>query len=230
MKTLSSSIEDYLRAIYELQVEQGHERVSTSALADVLDVTRASVSGMLKKLAAWDPKLLDYKRYHGVELTSAGKKIAAQVIRHHRLLELYLKEALGYSWDEVHAEAHRLEHVISEEFEERIAELLGHPQEDPHGAPIPDRDGNLPVREEIKLAELEVGKQAYISRISDKDPKLLRYLEQIGFIPHTRIEVTEKTPFSGLVHIRIVETDVSQALGDPVTEKIFVTSKAPNPK
>jgi DtxR family Mn-dependent transcriptional regulator len=230
MKKLSSSVEDYLKAIYELQLEQGHERVSTSTLADALDVTRASVTGMLKKLASWDPKLLNYERYHGVELTPAGEKIAAQVIRHHRLLELYLTEALGYSWDEVDAEAHRLEHVISEEFEERIAELLGHPQEDPHGAPIPDRDGNIPIREEIQLAELEIGQPAYISRISDKDPELLRYFEQLGFIPHTQIELIEKSLFSGLVQIRIAETGTVHALGLPVIEKICVTVITPDPK
>jgi DtxR family Mn-dependent transcriptional regulator len=227
MTTLSSAVEDYLKAIYEIQSESGVDRVSTSALADCLGVARASVTGMLKKLNQMDPKLVDYIRYQGVKLTPAGEKIALEVLRHHRLIELYLSEALGYSWDEVHHEADSLEHVISEEFEDRIAKLLGHPQVDPHGEPIPDRDGNIIQLDEIQLTQLEVNQPAYITRVSDHDPEMLRYLEELGFTLRTPIEVTEKAPFSGPLHIRLVGTDEVHALGRQVTDYVFVSLTLP---
>ena len=138
---LSHSIEDYLKAIYELQL--GGCTVSTSALARRLGFTSASVTGMLKKLAAQAAQLVKYRRHRGVVLTPTGEKIALEIIRHHRLIELYLMEALGYSWDEVHAEADKLEHVISESFEDRIATFLGDPDVDPHGEPIPTKEGYI---------------------------------------------------------------------------------------
>ena len=139
--TVSHAVEDYLKAIYELQIEHG--KVSTNALADQLKVAPASVTGMLKKLAEDRPRLVNYERHHGVVLTPAGEKIALEVIRHHRLIELYLHQALGYPLDQVDAEAEKLEHVISEDFEDRIAKWLGNPEIDPHGDPIPSKDGKI---------------------------------------------------------------------------------------
>lgn len=227
MTTFSSAVEDYLKAIYEIQTEGGQERVSTSALADCLGVARASVTGMLKKLNAMDPKLVDYMRYRGVKLIPAGEKIALEVLRHHRLIELYLSEALGYSWDKVHLEADSLEHVISEDLEDRIAIVLGDPQVDPHGAPIPDRDGNIIQREEIQLTQLEVNQQAYITRVSDHDPAMLRYLQELGLTLNAQIEVTEKAPFLGPLHIRLIGTGNFHALGRQVTDKVFVSLVLP---
>ena len=223
MKTLSPAVEDYLKAIYEIQSEGDQDRVSTSALADCLGVARASVTGMLKKLSTMDPKLVNYIRYRGVKLTPAGEKIALEVLRHHRLIELYLSEALGYSWDEVHQEADNLEHVISEDFEDRIATLLGHPQIDPHGSPIPDRDGKIRRREEVQLTQLGIHQPAHISRVSDHDPAMLRYLQELGLTLNAQIEVTEKTPFSGPLHIRLIGTEIVHALGRQVTDYVFVT-------
>ncbi|HEY42731.1 MAG TPA: metal-dependent transcriptional regulator [Anaerolineae bacterium] len=223
MTTLSPAVEDYLKAIYEIQSEGDQDRVSTSALADCLGVARASVTGMLKKLNAMDPKLVNYIRYRGVQLTPAGEKIALEVLRHHRLIELYLSEALGYSWDEVHQEADNLEHVISEDLEDRIATLLGHPQVDPHGAPIPDRDGNISRREEVQLTQLGIHQPAHISRVSDHDPAMLRYLQELGLTLNAQIEVTEKAPFSGPLHIRLIGTEIVHALGRQVADYIFVT-------
>jgi len=225
MKTLSSAVEDYLKAIFEIQGEEGQGRVSTSALAERLGVARASVTGMLKKLSAMDPQLVRYERYHGAKLTPAGEKIALEVIRHHRLIECYLMEALDYSWDEVHLEADRLEHVISEEFEDRIADMLGHPDIDPHGHPIPDRDGTVREQEGIPLTQLRVGQQAYISRVSDHDPALLRYLDQLGFTLHVKIEVIERGPFDGPMHVRRISSDAVHALGRQVTDHIIVSER-----
>ena len=227
MTTLSSAVEDYLKAIYEIRTEGGQDRVSTSSLAACLGVARASVTGMLKKLNAMDPKLVDYVRYRGVKLTPAGEKIALEVLRHHRLIELYLSEALGYSWDEVHLEADSLEHVISEDLEDRIAIRLGHPQVDPHGAPIPDRDGNIIQQEEIQLTQLGVNQSAYITRVSDHDPTMLRYLQELGLTLNAQIEVTEKAPFSGPLHIRLIGTDKVHVLGRQVTDYIFVSLALP---
>ena len=150
-KPLSSAVEDYLKAIFELG------EAKTQALADALEVSPASVTGMLKKLSALG--LIEYERYRGVTLTPAGRKIALETLRHHRLIETYLAEALGYPWHEVHDEAERLEHHISEDFEDRIAEVLGNPTHDPHGDPIPGRDGSLPQSLGRPLTELEVGQR-----------------------------------------------------------------------
>lgn len=227
MTTFSSAVEDYLKAIYEIQTEGNQDRVSTSTLADCLGVARASVTGMLKKLNTMDPKLVDYIRYRGVRLTPAGEKIALEVLRHHRLIELYLSEALGYSWDEVHMEADRLEHVISKDLEDRIALALNDPQIDPHGAPIPDRDGKIYQREEIQLTQLEVNQQAFVSRVSDHDPAMLRYLQELGLTLNARIEVIEKAPFSGPLHIRLIGKESIHALGRQVTDYVFVSPALP---
>lgn len=175
---ITPSMEDYLRAIYLLQ--QQHGEVTTSALSEQLGGFKpGSVTGMIKKLA--ELELVDYTPYQGVRLTAAGQKIALEVIRHHRLLELYLVQALGYSWDEVHEEADALEHYISEKLEARIAAHLGQPTFDPHGDPIPDEDGVLPLRSGTRLANLSAGDTARIVRVADQHAERLRYLADLAW-------------------------------------------------
>jgi DtxR family Mn-dependent transcriptional regulator len=210
--------EDYLKAIYKLQAEE--IPVRTTSIAEALEVEPGSVTGVIKRLG--ELKLVNYERYRGVTLTQAGEKVALEIIRHHRLLELYLMEALGYSWDEVDAEAEKLEHVISEQFEERIATLLGDPALDPHGSPIPTKDGEIHPHDDVPLSELEAGQQATVSRVNEDDPELLRYLAELGLRPQTPLQVVEVAPFGGTVHIMI--GDAKHALGPDVTSQIFVKS------
>lgn len=228
MRPLTPALEDYLRTIHDIAFETNNGQVSTSSIADRMGVTRASVTGMLQKMASMEPKLVKYKRYRGVELTEAGRRIALEVIRHHRLIEAYLSEALGYSWDEVHHEAHRLEHVISEDFEERIADALGHPSFDPHGHPIPDRDGVLPQREEFSLTDLSVGKRAYITRVQSQDAGFLRYLDQIGFKLYQELEVVERAAYSDQIYVRIVDKEETHPLDPSITDRIFVSYSLEN--
>lgn len=222
MRELSPAVEDYLKAIYEVGEESGGVPAGTAALADKLGVTRASVTGMLKKLAAGPERLVTYTRYRGVRLTPRGRAAALEVVRHHRLLEAYLTSALGFSWDEVHTEADHLEHVISEDLEERIATYLGHPAADPHGSPIPERDGTLPPRREARLSELEAGSEAVIARVSDRDPELLRYLDRLGLTPSARVRIEERGPFDGPLHIEVAASGARVALSRRVTDEIFV--------
>lgn len=182
---LTQSVEDYLKAIYDLTLDHG--RASTNQISQRMGVKPGSVTGMLKRLAANDPPLLDYHKHRGVALTPEGERVALELIRHHRLLELYLHERLGYTWDEVHAEADRLEHVISEDFEERIAQVLGDPLHDPHGDPIPTRDLQIKPDTWMRLADLRMGQQAIVQRVEDEDPQLLRYLLGIGLVPQAQI-------------------------------------------
>lgn len=217
---LTQSIEDYLKAIYELTLDQ--ERASTNEIAQRMGVTPASVTGMLKRLAANDPPLLDYHKHRGVALTPEGELVALELIRHHRLLELYLHERLGYSWDEVHEEADRLEHVISEEFEERIAQALGDPLIDPHGDPIPTRDLQMLPDAWERLSDLREGQQAIVQRVGDEDPKLLRYLHNIGLVPRSRLRVVDYSGFDGNLSLAIAGEDDLVVLGPRVTRQIFV--------
>src|SRR5690554_5002889 len=183
--SISQSVEDYLKTIYVLEEEGG--RATTTNIAEALSVSSASVTNMLKRLAVL--KLITHKSYRGAELTDAGKKIALEMIRHHRLLELYLKEMLGYSWDEVHDEAEKLEHVISEQFEDKIAELLNHPTVDPHGDPIPTKDGKMPKIKSRKLSSLEPGVECVVRRVKNQDSDILRKLERKGILPGVSLEV-----------------------------------------
>lgn len=217
---LSQAVEDYLKVIYEIQQERG--KVTTSALAEKLNVAPASVTGMLKKLAEFSPRLVNYERHHGVSLTPAGDKIALEVIRHHRLIESYLHTSLGYTWDKVDEEAEHLEHVISEEFEDRIAEALGHPQVDPHGDPIPAKNGHVAATIAPRLTDLEPGQRGRICRVRDDDPALLRYLGELGLRPDARVQVTDKSPFEGPIHVRVGEGGSPHALGRQVTDQIFI--------
>ncbi len=218
---ITHAIQDYLKAIYKIGATG--RTVSTNAIAERLAVSQASVTGMMKKLD--ELKLIRHTPYRGVELTEAGRKIALEVIRHHRLLELYLAEALGYSWDKVHDEAEQLEHVISEEFENRMAEVLGHPTTDPHGAPIPTKDGEVLERALTPLTEARAGQHVRIEQVSDSDPEMLRYLGALGIYPQVEIEVVKKAPFDGPLLVRLGNAE--HHLGQRVTDNIWVTI---NPK
>jgi DtxR family Mn-dependent transcriptional regulator len=221
MDKLSQPMEDYIKAIYLIQARAG-KGVSTTAIAAALSVTPASVTGMIKKLA--DLKLARHTPYQGVELTKAGEKIALEIVRHHRLLELYLHEALGYSWDEVHAEADALEHVISEAFEDRIAARLGNPSVDPHGDPIPAKDGTIARVDQQSLLELEPGQPARIARIGEQSTKALRYAADLGVRPQARITLIRAEPFGGSLRVKIGRAEKS--IGRELAAQIFVTKEA----
>ena len=195
----TSVIQDYLKAIYQFQEAEGN--VSTTALAKHLKIAPASVSGMIKKLFGMN--LVDYKRYYGVVLTVTGKKIALETLRHHRLVELYLAKAMGISWDRVHPEAEKWEHVLSEELEEKMDEMLGHPVADPHGAPIPPRRGNFHNQSKVNLAQLKRGHEGLIGGVSDEDPELLRYLGSMGLYPNVKFSVMDVAPYEGPVTIKV---------------------------
>ncbi len=213
----TQAVEDYLKAIYEIQHEHG--KVATTMLAGRLGVTPASVTGMIKKLA--DMQLVAYEPYQGMALTDAGLKIALEVIRHHRLIERFLTETLGLSWDQVHEEAHKIEHVLSEELEERMDALLGYPTTDPHGAPIPTQDGAVTERASTRLTDLEPGQSALVAEVSDHDSVLLRYLGRLGLYPSTRVSVVAVEPFDGPIIVRVGE--VEHALGRPAAGHVLVT-------
>ena len=198
----SSAVEDYAKAIYALQMRDD-QPVSTTALAERLGVTAASASGMVKRLG--ELGLATHRRYHGVLLTDAGMRVALEVIRHHRLLELYLVESLGVPWDRVHEEAEVLEHVLSEELEELIAAKLGDPTHDPHGDPIPSRELTIEEIRTESLESLEPGARGTFARISDSDPDMLRYLAERGIAPGGELEVVERQPFGGPVFVRFAD-------------------------
>jgi DtxR family Mn-dependent transcriptional regulator len=198
----SAAVEDYAKAIYLL--ESDHGVATTTALADRLTVRPASVVGMVRKLVALG--LVDHVPYRGVRLTDRGRAVALEVIRHHRLLELFLVESLGMGWDEVHAEADRLEHVLSEELEELIAAKLGNPTLDPHGDPIPGPDLTIAADTSRSLYELEPGEQARFTRVSDESPEMLRFLSERGIAPGATLELLERQPFDGPVYVRFGDT------------------------
>ena len=195
----SQAVQDYAKAIYALQRRAG-DAVSTTALADRLGVTAASASGMVKRLD--ELGLVEHEPYHGVWLTEDGRRVALEVMRHHRLLELYLVKSLGVPWDRVHQEAEVLEHVLSEELEELIAAKLGDPTHDPHGDPIPTRDLTIEEGSTTSLQALEVGDQGTFARVSDSDPEMLRFLAERGIAPGDELEVVEKQPFDGPLFVR----------------------------
>ncbi|NTV63642.1 MAG: metal-dependent transcriptional regulator [Oscillochloris sp.] len=196
---ITPAVEDYLKAIYMLQQQGG--AVTTSMLGDQRGFKPGSVTGMIKKLA--EMNLVQHTPYQGVQLTADGERIALEVIRHHRLLELYLVEALGYSWDEVHEEAEKLEHHISEKLEARIAAHLGNPHVDPHGDPIPTVEGRLPTSDDLRLADLMVGECARIMRVRDQSAERLRYLANLGLTPGRCVQIAGSAPFDGPISLRI---------------------------
>ena len=195
----SAAIEDYAKAIYALEVREG-EAVSTNALAERLGVTPASASGMVKRLG--ELGLVEHRPYRGVSLTDGGRRVALEVMRHHRLLELYLVESLGLPWDRVHDEAEVLEHVLSDELEALIAAKLGNPTRDPHGDPIPTDELTIEERSTLSLQSLDAGATGAFTRISDSDPDMLRFLADRGIAPGDELEVIEKQPFDGPLFVR----------------------------
>jgi len=197
----TESVDDYLKAILELSGPEA-ERVTSNALAHHLGIRAASVTGMLQKLAARKPPFVKYEKHHGVQLTATGKMRALEVLRHHRLLERFLHDFLDYSWDEVHDEAERLEHYISERLEDRIAAKLGDPETDPHGHLIPERNGAVPLRQEVMLSKWVCGMPAVISSVSDRDASALRELERLELRPGVAIILEDGTR-SGSVQVRI---------------------------
>jgi DtxR family transcriptional regulator, Mn-dependent transcriptional regulator len=191
-------VDDYLKAVLELSGPE-ELRVSSNALAEHLDVRAASVTGMLQKLAKQRPSFVKYEKHHGVLLTELGKRRALEILRHHRLLERFLHDVLDFSWDEVHDEAERLEHYISERLEDRIAAKLGDPDVDPHGHAIPERDGMVAVREEVALSKWPCGVPAVISSVSDRDPAALREMKRLGLVPGTGLVVDPGTRNASLL-------------------------------
>ena len=214
----SPSIEDYLKAVYKLEEREGSPPVSTGDVAQAMEVSPASASNMIKRLD--ELGFLTYEAYEGATLTDPGRTVALEVLRHHRLLELYLKEVMGFSWNEIHEEAEILEHHISERFESRIEEMLDHPERDPHGHPIPARDGsvdNLPTR---SLADLTEKDAALIDHIAGEDGELLDLLEQRGLLPGATVEVVETRPLDGLLVVAVDGDE--QVIGQPVAKKVVV--------
>src|SRR5450755_2499477 len=201
---LSPSVQDYAKAVYALET-RGGAAVSTNDLAARLGVTPASVSGMVRKLT--EVRIVEHEPYHGVRLTDRGRRAALEVLRHHRLLELFLAQELGMSWDHVHAEAEVLEHVLSEELEALIAARLGDPSVDPHGDPIPTPRFEIDERPTSSLHELAVGAAGRFVRVSDSDPEMLRYLAEHGITLDARLEVVDRQPFGGPVFVRFDERE-----------------------
>ena len=201
---LSPSVQDYAKAVYALET-RGGSAVSTNDLAARLGVTPASVSGMVHKLT--EVGIVEHEPYHGVRLTHEGRRVALEVLRHHRLLELFLAQELGMSWDRVHAEAEVLEHVLSEELEGLIAARLGDPAIDPHGDTIPTPEFEIDEGQTRSLDELPVGAAGRFVRVSDSDPEMLRYLAARGITLETRLEVVDRQPFGGPVFVRFGERE-----------------------
>jgi DtxR family transcriptional regulator, Mn-dependent transcriptional regulator len=216
--TNTEAVEDYSKAIYSLERRDGGP-VATSALAQELGVSPGTVTTMVKRLA--ELGLAEHEPYRGVELTPAGERVALEVIRHHRLLETYLSEALGMPWDRVHAEAEVLEHYISEDLERMISEKLGDPRRDPHGDPIPSADLAIASDETISLTELDAGASATFVRVSDRDSEMLRFLDQRGIRPGCELVVSGRDPFDGPLYVEVEGAD--HALGGRLAAAMRVT-------
>ena len=213
---ITKAMEDYLKAIYQMETEQG--AVTNTNLATALGVVPASVTGMLKKLAALD--LVAYTRYQGVTLTPHGREIALRMVRYHRLAERYLAEVLGLPWDQVHAEAEELEHALSERVVGRMDALMGSPVTDPHGESIPGPTGRMPERHDIPLSTLAAGEAATVARVKPTDPELLRYLGDLGIYPQVTLTVEAVAPFDGPVTVSVAGQ--RHAIGLAVAAQIFV--------
>lgn len=219
-ETLSQALQDYLKTIYKLTVRHG--RATTSQIAEALAVKPASVTGMIKKMAQVEPPLLEYEKHRGVTLTPQGEKAALKIVRHHRLLESFLHERLGYSWDEVHEEADRLEHVISEEMGRRIDEALGYPNRDPHGQQIPTPELELRPSLAIPMSDLRPGQHAVIQRVHDEDARLLRHLDGLGLRPQTEIAVLDYEPLDQILQLRVSGRDEPVVIGPQIAKQIYV--------
>lgn len=220
---ISQAIEDYVKTIYHLQ--QGGERVTTKAISQEMGFSSASVTGMVKKLADMD--ILHHTPYRETTLTSQGEKIALQMIRRHRLLESFLKNILGYPLDRVHDEAEKLEHVISEEFVERMDDVLGKPPTDPHGSPIPNADGKMVEQQLLLLPDLKAGQSAIVLRVSHRDSARLNYMEKIGILPGTEVRILERKPFDGPLLIQIGGRK-KEMIGHEIARQIWVGTREPS--
>ncbi len=214
---LSKQMEDYLKNIYKLQEESSP--VATKAIAEKMGISSASVTSMIKKLDQL--KLLAYERYKGVVLTKRGEKVALEIVRHHRLLELYLTQKMGMEWHKVDAEAEELEHVLSDELEAAMDRALDYPTIDPHGDPIPSKDGVITTPEEIVLIDLEPGRKSVVSRVKQESSDVLHYLGNLGIFPEVGIEVKEHAPLGGTVTISVNGKSIS--LGREVARCIYVS-------
>lgn len=214
---LTRSTEDYLKAIYQLELSTG--AAQTSAIADALAVAPPSVSGMVKRLS--ESGLLDHVPYRGVQLTVAGRRAALRMVRRHRILETYLTQKLGYDWDSVHEEAERLEHAVSDELVERMAMALGNPRYDPHGAPIPTVSGEVERQESMPMSDVPVGEVAELRMVSDKDSDRLRYLSSLGLRPGVSFEVVGHQPFRGPVTIRVAGAMREQVIGHELAQTLL---------
>jgi DtxR family Mn-dependent transcriptional regulator len=223
-RTTSESVDDYLKAILELGGAEDSQ-VTSNALAERLGVRTPSVTGMLQKLAAQRPAPVIYEKHRGVRLTAAGKRRAWELVRHHRLLELFLHDVLKYSWDEVHEEAERLEHFISERFEDRVAAILGDPQVDPHGHVIPQKYETGVYRAEVRLEQWPVGTPAVISSVSDRDAVALRELERLGVVPGVALTVEAKKSTASLA-IRLEARGDAIRLSADLARCVLVTAKS----
>jgi DtxR family Mn-dependent transcriptional regulator len=237
---LTGPVEDYLKAIFEIEtadvVSRGSEHpdgAGTNDIAQRLGIAPASVTGMLRRLA--EQGLISYERYRGVRLTDTGRRAALRTIRRHRVIEAYLTKALGYPWDRVHDEAEQLEHAASHELIDRMAAAIGEPTTDPHGAPIPTREGTLEAPTLVALEDVDVGDVARIRQVGDKDPERLRYLAELGVTPGADVRVVARAPFGGPITLRIVRqgsersrivgrlgTDRERAIGPTLAAQIFV--------
>lgn len=217
---LTGPVEDYLKVIYDL--ERVGAPAATNDIAERLAISPASVSGMVRRLA--DQGLITHEPYRGVRLTSGGRRAALRTLRRHRILECYLTEVLGYPWDSVHDEAERLEHAASEELIERMAAALGNPVQDPHGAPIPTRDGRVEERKLHSLAEMAQGDRLRVRRVQDEDAERLRYLAELGIRPGALLRVLDKAPFDGPITLWIDDGGggTSRAVGVALAEQVFV--------
>jgi len=220
---ISKSTGDYLKAIYQLTLEV--ETTNTVALSEILNVKPPSVTSMLIKLVKHDPPLVDYQKWQGVKLTEFGKKLALQLTRRHRLIEQFLVEVLKYTWEEVHDEAEELEHVISDKFEEHVAILLGDPQFDPHGDPIPDRNLKFPDTDTLSLSNLAVDQAAIIRRVKINQSDLLRYLSEQGIVPGARIKIRNRNPYDETLQL-IGDKNAPFALGAEISKLIDVEKLA----
>jgi DtxR family transcriptional regulator, Mn-dependent transcriptional regulator len=216
---ITPAVEDYLKAIYQLEQEEPEAgSVTGQRIAERLGVASPSVTNMIKRLS--ELGLVEHERYRGVELSDTGERIALEVVRHHRLLERYLVEALGYGWDEVHDEAERLEHHISEALEARMAAALGDPTVDPHGDPIPHLDGSVAGADTRPLLDLTAGDAVVVHRVSDQDPKRLRYLEQLGLRPGASVRLLEILPFDGPLRLQVAGAE--QVIGRSLAATVQV--------
>lgn len=209
------ALENYLKGIYQLGARDGC-RVKTKALAEHLEVSLPSVTGMLRSLA--DEELVDYRPYQGVDLTEHGRSVALRIIRNHRLIETFLVTALGFRWDEVHDEAEVLEHAISPKLAAAIEHYLGFPKYDPHGDPIPSAEGEVEPRRSFDLSKAALGSSAVVTRIRDQSPDFLRYLEELGLVPGAQLDVIEIVPFDGPIRVRCGgrETSLSRSQLDRI--------------